>query len=103
MTSKHYRKDRIKRERFIKKYMNGDGYIIDGFVIDKGHKNGLEVHSITDNGLIIIHNYHTGKLITKLIARPEQIERYYRYNNKKAPAWLIKLSEWHMSLLYNWR
>lgn len=103
MTSKHYSKGRRKRENFIKKYVNGDGNVIEGFVINKGHKDGLEVHSITDNGLILIHNYHTGKLITKLIARPEQIERYYKNANQQPPKWLLVLAEWHMSLLYNMR
>ena len=63
MVSKHYDKQRYKRERLINKVINGDGYMIDGFIVDKGHKDGLEVHSITDTGLILIHNYHTGKLI----------------------------------------
>lgn len=101
MTSKHYKKSRNRRERVIKKYCNGDGIIIDGFVVDKGHKNGLEVHSITDTGMIIIHNYHTGKLVTKLIARPQQIARYYKDMDKEAPQWLLELCKWHQDLGYN--
>lgn len=101
MTSKHYDKQRSKRQRFINKHINGDGNIIDSFVVDKGHKDGVEVHSITDTGLIIIHNKDTGKLVTKLIARPEQIKRYYKDSDKQPPRWLLSLAEWHKSLRYN--
>ena len=101
--SKHYKKKRYKRQKIIDKMLNGDGYIIDGFVIDKGHKDGLEVHSITDTGIIIIHNYHTGKLVTKLIARPQQIERYYKDIGSQPPKWLLDLAQWHTDLRYNER
>lgn len=101
MTSKHYDKQRYKRQKLIDRYINGDGNVIDSFVIDKGHKNGVEIHSITDTGLIIVHNKDTGKLITKLIARPEQIKRYYKNSNKQLPNNLLKLAEWHKSLGYN--
>ena len=103
MTSKHYKKSRYKRQKMIDRILKGDGYIIDGFVVDKGHNQGLEVHSITDTGVIIIHNYHTGKLVTKLIARPQQIERYYKDSGRHPPKWLLDLAQWHMDLQYNWR
>lgn len=101
MTSKHYNKQRCKRQRLIDKYINGDGSVVDRFIIDKGHKNGIEIHFITDTGLIIIHNQNTKKLITKLIARPEQIKRYYKNSDKQPPEWLLQLAEWHKSLGYN--
>ena len=90
MTSKHYNKQRGSRQ-----------HIIDKFVVDKGHKDGVEIHSITDTGLIIIHNKNSGKLVTKLIARPEQIQRYYKDSDKHPPKWLLSLAEWHKSLGYN--
>lgn len=101
MTSKHYDEQRGKRQRLIDRYINGDGSVIDSFVIDKGHKDGTEIHSITDTGLIIIHNQNTKKLVTKLIARPEQIKRYYKNSDKQPPNWLLELAEWHKSLGYN--
>ena len=102
MTSKHYDKQRNKREKLISKYINGDGNVIDSFVVDKGHKDGVEIHSITDTGLIIIHNQNTGKLVTKLIARPEQIERYYKNIDRSPPSWLLRLAQWHMNMRYNY-
>lgn len=101
MVSTHYKNHRNKRNRIIKNVIKDDGYIIDGFVIDNGHKNGLEVHSITDKGIIIIHNYNTGKLITKLIARPKQINKYYRDAGRDAPKWLLDLCKCHKDAGYN--
>lgn len=84
MDTKHYKTQRYKREKFINEHI-GDGYIVDGFVVDKGHPNGVEVHSITENAIIIVHNYRTGKLVTKLLARPQQIKRYYESTGRKHP------------------
>lgn len=101
MISKHYKKQRYKREKFIKKCCNGDGQIIDEFIVDKGHKDGLERHCVTDTGMIIIYNAVSGKLVSKLIARVNQIKRYYIGTNKEPPTSLLRLAEWHESLRYN--
>lgn len=45
-------------------------------VVNKGHKEGNEVHVIYNNGIIKIYNANTRKFITVLIAREPQIERY---------------------------
>jgi hypothetical protein len=101
MVSKHYKKQRYKREQLIKKHCNGDGNIIDEFIVDKGHVKGLERHCITDTGIIIIYNVNSGKLVSKLIARPNQIKRYYFGTGREPPMSLIRLAEWHESLNYN--
>lgn len=101
MITNHYKNKRHKRERIINKYLNGDGKVVDSFIIDNGHINGLERHDITDTGLIIIYNLRSQKLVTKLIARPQQIKRYYNDTNKIPPKWLLDLAFWHQSLNYN--
>ena len=45
-------------------------------VVNKGHKNGNEIHVIFNNGIIKVYNARTHKFITVLIARVPQIERY---------------------------
>lgn len=45
-------------------------------IVDKGHKNGKEIHVIYNNGIIKVYNANTHKYITVLIAREAQIERY---------------------------
>ena len=44
-------------------------------VVNKGHKNGNEIHIIYNNGIITVYNERTCKFITVLIARATQIER----------------------------
>ena len=45
-------------------------------VVNKGHKNGNEIHLVYNNGVVKIYNERTGRFITVLIARVPQIERY---------------------------
>ena len=45
-------------------------------VVNKGHKNGNEIHLVYNNGIVKIYNQNTRKFITVLIARVPQIERY---------------------------
>ena len=105
MISNHYQTERCKREEFINKYFHDEGNIIDGFIVDKGHKDGAEVHSLTDTGLIIINNLQTGKMITKLIAKPKQIMRYYEMSNREKPPeykYVLEIAAWHESLCLNY-
>ena len=99
MTSKHYEKERREREELIE--MIGIGKVVDIFIIDRGHKNGPERHELTDTGIIIIYNDFTNKLITKLIARPGQIKRYYKY--EKAPKKLIEQAIKYVEMGYNYK
>ena len=45
-------------------------------VVNKGHKNGEEIHVIYNNGIVKVYNERTCKFITVLIARVPQVERY---------------------------
>lgn len=53
-----------------------NGNIIKAYEVDTDHKNGHEVHTIYNNGIVKIYNQNTKKYITCLIARLPQIERY---------------------------
>lgn len=101
MVSRHYKSKRYKREKFIDEHLNGDGKVIDSFIVDKGHEKGLERHDITENGIIIIYNAASNKLVTKLVARPQQVERYYLNSGREPPEWLLSLCRWHEELGYN--
>lgn len=100
MTSIHYSTERQERHAFIQKYI-GQGNIIDSFVVDKGHPSGAEIHSVTDTAIIIIHNQRTSKLITELIARPEQLRRLYRSENREVPSKVLSLAYKHNIACYN--
>ena len=104
MTSKHYQNQRNERERFIDECLGGDGRVVDSFIVDKGHKDGIERHEITDNGIIIIYNATSNKLCSKLIARPYQIKRYYKSTGRRYPKGykrILALAEEHKILGYN--
>ena len=94
MTSRHYNRDRVAREKLIKKI--GLGKEIATFTVDKGHPMGAELHTITSTGIIIIKNQKTNKMVTKLIARPNQIKRYGIEDKR-----LIEIARKHQTLGYN--
>ena len=103
MVSEHYRTERYRREKFIDEHL-GDGQMIDEFIIDRGHPNGAERHCIMDNGVIVIYNVESGKLITKLLARPHQIKRYYEFSGREPPEnyeEILELAYLHNTLGYN--
>ena len=75
------------------------GQVIKEVTVDRGHKNGPEIHKITTTGLVVIYNKRTGIMITILIARPNQIRRYYAED--EAPQNIINLAMEHMKAGYN--
>jgi hypothetical protein len=91
-----------KRIEFINENI-GMGNPVSTFRWDKGHPNGPELHTITDTGIIIIKNEITDKLITALIARPNQIYRYYINNNEEPPEYLISIAKEHTHNGYNYK
>lgn len=103
MVSKHYQSQRSEREKFIDEHFKND-YIVDEFVVDKGHPKGAERHCITNSGIIIVYNLNSGKLCTKLLARPQQIKRYYENSGREPPLEyenILKLALEHTILGYN--
>lgn len=98
MNSRHYTKDRQSREAIITQI--GEGTVIKEVVVDRGHRNGPEVHKITSTALILVYNQRSGKLVTKLIARPAQILRYYKEDEPK-PTRVVELARVHARMKYN--
>lgn len=66
-------------------------------IVNKGHKNGNEIHVIFNNGVVKIYNEHTHKFITVLIARVPQVERY----NIKVTKAMRKKINMHIANGYN--
>lgn len=87
METLHFKQERQTRENLIRKYI-GYGEEHARFVVDKGHRNGPEIHIITTTALIVVLNQRTKKHVTTLIARPGQIRRYYEEN--QTPYFLVK-------------
>lgn len=100
MVSCHYSYTRTQRNELISKI--GMGKPIEIFAVDRGHKDGAELHCITSTGLIVIYNRETHKLCTVLIARPNQIKRYYvDLGRNDFPNSVLELAYEHMKMGYN--
>lgn len=70
-------KERQKRIALAKQLIAFESAkVIQYTICDTGHENGLEVHVIYNNGIVFVYNMKSRKLITVLIARIPQIERY---------------------------
>lgn len=69
--------NRSKRLQIAQRLINEeDAKVCKIAIVNKGHKDGNEVHVIFNNGIVKIYNANTHKFITVLIAREPQIERY---------------------------
>jgi hypothetical protein len=88
--------ERAERENRIRKI--GYGNKVAEFIVDKGHVNGPEIHEISDTGIVTVFNQRTHKLITKLIARPGQLKRYF---NGDVPEYLLTIARKNVALGYN--
>ena len=91
MTSIHYCECRKERERKIRAI--GEGTECAEKIVDRGHPNGAERHVLTTTGIIIVYNARTGILVTKLIARPGQVKRFFA--DGIAPAEILRVAYIH--------
>ena len=78
----HYKNDRGAR---IEVVSTGETTPLYSFIVDTGHPNGNEIHTITERAEIIIQNERTKKIVTVLFARPAQVKRYWKLLNENAP------------------
>ena len=99
MTSRHLERDRKNRKELIETI--GHGNTIKTVVVDRHHKNGPEIHEISDTEIITIFNQRTKKMITQLIARPGQIKRYFT-ENEIIPMELLDIARQHQKMRFNY-
>lgn len=90
---RHYSIERRDREKLIER-------IGEGNVIARFHVGSREIREVTDNSIIIVKSL-SGRVITKLIARPAQISRLYAGAGMKAPAYLLKRANIHKARGWN--
>lgn len=105
ITTYHYSKERVERHNRIMSTIGG-GKLIASFEVYTAHPNGNEIHNIFDNGVILIQNIRTKRVVTELIARPQQIKRYWEYLYKPIPievyAITLKAKEHQIKGYNNW-
>ena len=91
--------NRSKRAQIAQRLINEEcAKVYKIAIVDKGHKNGMEVHVIYNNGIVKVYNANTHKYITMLIAREAQIERY----NVKVTKTMRNKIKKHISEGYNY-
>ena len=85
--TKHMEKERLERYDDALNCLDEDDRIEKVFVVDTGHKDGEELHCITQSDIIFILNRQKHEavsysgLVTILIARVGQLERYrYKFS-----------------------
>ena len=103
--SHHAREDRQTRFNLVDK-LDHEPTIDKAFIVDKGHRNGKEIHCVSKKGIIYIlnlrkylNNYNS--LITVMVARPRQITRLYEACNLRASESIVKCSRENQKLGYN--
>ena len=96
----HYMRERQERENLIVNRVS-IGRVIHDTLWDRGHRDGAEIHHVTDTGVIIIENANTHRIITKYVARPAQIKRLYSFTEEVAPYWLIEKAIANVKCGYN--
>ena len=95
-TSKHYNYDRKIREEIIRRIGEGKPIVR----VPWTHEGRLQFHVVTDNAIVLVYNPN-GMLITKLIARPNQIRRYFPKGYDKKIAEIIEIAYKHQLAGYN--
>ena len=103
--SYHAREDRKARFELVD-MLDHKPTIDKAFVVDRGHKNGKEIHCVTKKGIIYVlnlrkylNNYNS--LVTVMVARPRQITRLYEACNLKASETIIGYCRNNQRLGYN--
>lgn len=77
--------DRSQRYAAYSDRMSGIGESLYSFVVDTGHPNGYEIHTLTEKAVIVIQNQRTGNVVTVLAARPGQVTRYWNLLGLRPP------------------
>lgn len=104
--TKHFESRSNRVEKLVKK-ASDFGLPTYSFLVNCGHTNGMEIHTITDKGIIIIQNARNKNIITFLIARPGQVIRYWKNLNIELPKndekfdFIMKFCELHKKLGHN--
>ena len=86
LDTKHFNDAKTNRRKERSTNYDVNAKPVDGFIalIDKGHKNGQELHVLFDDFTIRIFNYNSKKQITFLNARVAQAERLMDMFNRNA-------------------
>ena len=80
------------------------GRPIAGFVVDRKHEKGLEIHIIYSNGLVSILNKDRLRIVTKFCPSPSRMEKYWTNQGKRVPRdleYILSVCRYNVSMGYN--
>ena len=83
------------------KHLNLCDNVVSTFLWDRGHKNGPELHFITESANDIIINADSKQLITILNCRVGQIKRLYNPLSIPIPRTVLQMAKLNESLKLN--
>lgn len=92
------RTNRFRTAKRMNKHNGTQSPIVDVFLVDRGHKDGPELHCVTQRSIIYILNERKYKerfhpVITVLFARPAQVKRLYYTVGRKVPSKILYFSQ----------
>ena len=99
----HIKNERIERNTLIK-YCIKDGILLTSFIVDENDNRGRLIHNIMSNGVIIIQNERTKRIVTQYVARSGQIVRYWKLRGMNIPMQyrgLLNIARHHEEMGYN--
>lgn len=86
----HFAEERRERVKLLAKELKGES-VVTSFIVDKGHWNGYEQHIIFSNGIILIVNEESRKLITMISSGATRLQYYWNDLGIKFPQNLYKM------------
>lgn len=103
--SDHAREDRVARFELVSK-LDPNPTIDKAFIVDRGHRNGKEIHCVSEKGIIYILNLRKylkdyNSLVTVMIARPRQVTRLYEACDLSASESIINTCRYNQQMGYN--
>lgn len=89
---------RFRTAERLNKHNGKQSPIADVFLVDRGHKDGPELHCVTQRSIVYILNERKYReqfcpVITVLFARPGQVKRLYQSVGRKVPFKILYFSQ----------
>jgi hypothetical protein len=71
----HSKDNNVRHQEYARLFNSGTK-LTGLYLLDRGHKNGLEYHVVFNNRICLVFNKNTEKYITTLYLRNGQLKRY---------------------------
>lgn len=97
--SYHFSVERQERRQNIQRLV-GKGKLVTSFIVDRQHKKGYTREYLFDNGVVLVVNEKTHRIVTEYISRPSHIRRYWDYNVPSQYQYIVNIARKWQNLGY---